>query len=258
VIIQYWHEEVPPEDVAAALESFAQHNPGVPHVVFNRSTAAEFIAHRYGAREADAFRTCAMPEMQADYLRCCAVHAFGGFYSDTDFRCRAGVGDLLAGPAPGVLFGRPFPAPKVLEDWYRWPYPVGPFAAIGNDMFAFRGPGHRLLELAIQIATANIEHRIDAGRAGAWLVTGPGIFTSLYLLDRLGSTAAFLEYAAQSVLAPSAELVCEAVGGQADGDGRLFDGLEVRPRKDIAAWAEVAKRSDGASTWFASAGGLYR
>src|SRR5690348_1645791 len=87
-IIQYWHSEQVPEQIAELTATFRDLNPALPHLVFSEAKAEEFIAEHFEAREVAAFRSCAVPAMQADYFRYCAALALGGIYSDVSFYCR--------------------------------------------------------------------------------------------------------------------------------------------------------------------------
>lgn len=50
-IIQYWHSPEPPRYIAELIRSFPERNPNRPHILFNASTASEFIAEHFTARE---------------------------------------------------------------------------------------------------------------------------------------------------------------------------------------------------------------
>ena len=232
-LVQYWHAPRPPADVAPLLQSFAALNPRMRPLVFDRRAATAFIAERYSERELAAFRACAVPAMQADYFRYCALLALGGVYADADFRCVAPLAELFGAAADdgGLLFGRPrvpggWP-PDLFGDRPR----VGPYRIVANSVFGFPRPGHPLLRLAVELATANVERRLAEDVA---VVTGPCVFTSLYLADRLGSLDAFREYAAAGVLAPSAELFCEVVGDAARV-AAAFRGVRIEPFEQTRA-----------------------
>ena len=227
-LIHYWHDADRPERIAETLAGFKRHNPDLEQLEFDEDSAERFIAAHYGAREVSAFRACAVPAMQADYFRYCAIHTLGGVYADANFRCAGSVRPQIEGSRTGTLFGRQDPVPDWLAAEFRWPYPVGHFRAVVNSMFGFRASGHPLLELAIRVATANTERRVADGPVGVWLTTGPGIFTSAYLLRELGSFDAFLEYAAGSILEPSANLFCETVGDY-DTLGPMWRGVRIEP-----------------------------
>lgn len=163
-IVQYWDAGEPPRYVADLLATFRDRNPTLPHRLYDERSAAELIAARFGEREEAAFRACAVPAMRADYFRYCAVLALGGIYSDVGFRCTDSLSPLLADGRGGVLFRR------------------DPPGYLLNGLFAFAAPGHPLLRLALDVATANIERR---AAEMVQMVTGPWVFSSLWLLQRL-------------------------------------------------------------------------
>jgi hypothetical protein len=256
-IIQYWHSERPPERIRAGLTSFAEINPALRHLVFDESTADAFIAEHLSAREAAAFRACAVPAMQADYFRYCAVLVLGGLYADADLRCVADVRPLIQ-RAGGTLFAREKPSERAAA-LLRYPYRVGPYCDVDNSPFAFRDPGHPLLELAVEIATANIENRVADGIQGVWLTAGQGVFTSMYLLDRLGSVDAFLDYVDGTALEPSAGLFCEVVGGHPTVADALT-GVDIRLRQERDAWVSPLSgpKPGEQPHWIAFEGSIFR
>lgn len=103
-LIQYWHQSSVPPSIERLSGSFRAHNPEMRHMVFSEATATDFIEERFGAREAAAFLACAVPAMQADYLRYCAVYALGGMYFDADCRCVASLRPLFDA-CGGILVG---------------------------------------------------------------------------------------------------------------------------------------------------------
>jgi hypothetical protein len=231
-IVQYWDSEEIPDYVADLLAGFGQADPEMSHLVFSRRKADELIATRFGERELGAFRACAVPAMQADYFRYCAIHALGGAYADADFRCLASLRPLLSGPPGGTLFGRAELPQRWRTPEFEWRERVGPYRVVMNSLFAFPSPGHPLLELAIEVATANIESRVAENVA---VVTGPAVFTSLYLLRELGSFDAYVAYAAGGVLEPSAAVLCETVG-EHDRLADAFAGVSIAPETATRAW----------------------
>ena len=162
-LIQYWHCEETPDYIGSLLASFREKNPELRHMLFDRKTAGDFIAMHFGERELSAFLSCAVPAMQSDYFRYCAVYALGGIYADADYACRRSLAPLLDGAA-GYLFEG-----------------AGP---IVNSLLAFRAPKHPLLGMAIAIASSNIEDRWGEKTA---ITTGPMILTALERFRRAGS-----------------------------------------------------------------------
>jgi hypothetical protein len=231
-IIQYWHSEEIPEDVATLIETFREHNPDMRHLLFNEASATELIAENFTPREEAAFQACAIPSVQSDFLRYSAVLTLGGIYVDADTRCIAPISPLLQAAEAGTLFGWPELPPAFRTPLYEWRERVGPFRAVPCNLFGFRSPGHPLLELALEITTANIENQISENAA---LATGPGIFTSLYLLRELGSIDAFTDYVRGGALEPLAPLLCEVVGDYARID-RAFADVRVAPMSEAGEW----------------------
>ncbi|HET8863125.1 MAG TPA: glycosyltransferase [Solirubrobacterales bacterium] len=256
-LVQYWHEENLPDDVAETVNSFKEHNPELEQLVFDEGSAREFIATHRGAREVAAFDACGVPAMQADYLRYCAVHALGGVYADANFRCLQSLRGLIDGPEKGVLFGRRDPVPAWLAEIYRWPYPVGEFRAVPNGMFGFGDRHHPLLELAIEISTANIERRVVDGPFAVWIATGPGVFTSIYLLRELGSFDAFMGFSLGTVIEPSAALLCEVVD-DCDRIASMWDGVDIRSLKDRDDLSVKLNGPPSEAHWLRRKGSIYR
>lgn len=162
-LVQYWHQEDPPGQILQLMKTFRERNPDMRHVLFDERTAAEFIEKGYGERYAEAFRSCAVPAMQSDYLRFCAVHALGGIYADANFECLRSLRPLLE--PGGQLFEQ--------RD--------GPVLA---GLFAFRSSRHPLLAICIEVATRHIEIRLSEISG---LMGGPAILTALTHLHRHGS-----------------------------------------------------------------------
>jgi mannosyltransferase OCH1-like enzyme len=161
-IVQYWHNAGVPAEIGELIATFRDLNPDLPHMLFCESEAEEFIAEHYTSREVGAFRSCAVPAMQADYFRYCAILALGGIYVDADFQCLRPLQTLVDKADGGMLFRRE------------------PTQGIVNGLFIFKAPGHPLLKLALEVATGNIERR---AAPEVYKVTGPWIFTVLWALN---------------------------------------------------------------------------
>ena len=96
LLFQYWDTEDVPNYIADWFASFRKHNPGLDHRIFDQNSAETFIASNFTQREVAAFRACAVPSMQSDYFRYCAVLNFGG----SVLRCRYSV-RRFSDDAPG-------------------------------------------------------------------------------------------------------------------------------------------------------------
>lgn len=178
-LFQYWDSESPPPEIVPLLDSYRAQNPNMHYRCFDRSAAASFIGMNFDRRRLAAFDSCAVPAMQSDYFRYCAVLAAGGFYSDADTYCVAPLEPLLPATADAVLFYKePFLPAGVDEAMFR----NAKLLQVMNGVFGFRRAGHPLMEALVEIATVNIERRISNS---VWLTTGPAIVSALYLLSRM-------------------------------------------------------------------------
>lgn len=215
-IVQYWDCESPPDYIVALTETFRLENPDTQHILFDRSSAEQFIADRFGPREAAAFRTCAVPAMQSDYLRYCAVFALGGIYCDVGYRCIAPLHTFFDDCGDGRLFQRP--AGQVV-----------------NGFFGFAAAGHPLLELAVELATTNIERRSGDH---VWQATGPAIFTTLWWLRELGSFEA-LGTKSREALKGNLQPAVAALGTLAVDRQRVLratDRISLDPIDEVRCW----------------------
>ena len=257
-IVQYWDTGELPAEIAPLMATFDLESPRLTRVVFDRESAAELIATRFGGAHAKAFDSCAVPAMQADYLRYCAIHALGGIYADVDFRCVGALSELLAEPGTGTLYGRAELPARWRKPELEWRERAGDYRVVMNSFFAFPRPGHPLLALAIEIASANISARVAEDVA---LVTGPAIFTSLYQLHVLGSFSAFVEYLQGSALEHAAQMHCETIGEYARVE-RAFAGVRVLPEPESRRWVTDSDRplpyKQSATHWPNVTSSIYR
>jgi len=146
-LFQYWDGPQPPADVAELIAGFRDRNPELEHHLFDEAAAAEFIATHFGAREHAAFRSLAVPAMQSDYFRLCALHQHGGVYVDADFESRA--------PLVGLLDRAPHGLVLML------------FNEIVNGLLLVRRPRDPFIGACLKLATDNIAERrfYDPARA---------------------------------------------------------------------------------------------
>jgi hypothetical protein len=155
-LFQYWDTPVPPPDVAQWVEDCRDRNPEFEHVLLNEATAQDFIARHYGPRELRAFRSCAVPAMQADLIRLCVIDTMGGIYLDADSRCVRPLSELIA------------TAPHAMMMTFMH--------SLINGFLMFRQPHHAFIRCCLALALDNIEARRFRNVATS---TGPGIFTAL-------------------------------------------------------------------------------
>jgi mannosyltransferase OCH1-like enzyme len=229
-IFQYWHSSSVPADVRELIATFQSRNAEMRHRLLCESSAEELIAERFTSRELAAFRSCAVPAMQADYFRCCAVFACGGIYADASLECRRPLRQLLDDVAGGLLIRLPGEG------------------VIYNGFLAFATPGHPLLRLALDIATANIERRVANA---VNLVTGPWVFTCLDKLHQAGSLTT--KWAPNPTVERVADVMLEEIG-RYDRVEKAFEGVSVRPAEKLRKWADFpsvlpAYKTSGATRW---------
>jgi hypothetical protein len=210
LIVQYWHDGAPPAYIEELLETFREHNPEMTQLVFDEASAEDLIGERLGEREVAAFRSCAVPSMQADYFRYCAALVLGGLYSDADLRCISSFQPDM--PAPG-------------EGWLI----LRPSRPVVNGLFAFGSPGHPLLKLTVELATTNIEHR----RWSVYMATGPGLWTTLYWVHRVGSFNIFAENAPTRGSWAKYARWCEEMIGGHERLRRAFQGVRIRKESEL-------------------------
>lgn len=215
-LVQYWDTEEIPDYVADEIATFAELNPDFRHRVFSRAAAEQFIADHLTPREVAAFRSCAVPAMQADYFRCCAGLVLEGVYSDADFRCIAPVAPLV--PAKGRI--------RLFQ---------GPRGGIINSIFAFRSPGHDFLQLALEIATVNIERRFPDT---VYFATGPPILTGLLALYASGSRDGSIPPRGGPLLQEAVRAYWGVIG-DADRVTAAFREVELRPTEEYRRHARV-------------------
>ena len=168
-LFQYWDSPVPPREVAAWMDHFGANNPEFIHAVFDEMRACEFIEQHHGPRERAAFNACAVPAMQADYFRLCALASCGGLYVDADTQSLNPIAGLVA-QSPGAFL-------------YTF---LGLFA---NGILFFPERNDPFIRACLRLATNNIEQR----RFNAvFSATGPGVFNAVRLLLDPASTDALL------------------------------------------------------------------
>jgi mannosyltransferase OCH1-like enzyme len=156
-LFQYWDTGEPPEDVAECIQSVRDLNPEFDHQLFDRNSAAFFIGKRIGHREREAFSALAMPAMQADYFRLCALWAKGGLWIDADERCIRPFKTMLA------------EAPNGYVSMF--------FNLLQASPLYFPAPGSPFLRAVIELATRHIEARM-AGQS--YWVTGPAVLNHIW------------------------------------------------------------------------------
>jgi hypothetical protein len=155
-LFQYWNDGAPPDDVMPWIERLRVLNPQFDHVLLDEAAGRDLIGERFGPRELAAFKACAVPAMQADYLRLCLMEAVGGLYCDVDLEPLQPLEGLISHAAVGLT-------PRFL-------------AFTCNDLLMFRQPGNLYNRACLTLATDNLLHRRGAN---VLMATGPGVFNAV-------------------------------------------------------------------------------
>ena len=158
-LFQYWDTPTPPDEVAELIGGLREQNPQLEHGLYDEEAAALFIAAHQGARHLSAFKACAVPAMQADYFRLCALHAVGGVYLDADFQAKQ----------PLSSFFDQFPGDLMIGH--------GDFMLSG--LMVFRRPGNPFIQAFLEVVTRNIE---DRKFNSALMATGPHVGDAIHAL----------------------------------------------------------------------------
>ena len=177
-IVQFWHDETPPNDVGEMCESWELLNPSFDYERFSLARARGFLDEHCGRNARMAFDRAIEPERKADIFRLAYLFKHGGFYADADDRCVASLDLIIAGGRDLILYQEEI-------------------GSLGND-FLGAAPGHPAIGLALENA---VEALNRGDRDVPWLCTGPGLVTR--------SVAEFLAKEPQPLAALDSILVVE-------------------------------------------------
>lgn len=155
-LFQFWDKIDPPAEVLDLMNSWAA-EANFAYRRFDAASADSYIGANFGRRAQAAYRACAVPAMQADFFRYCALLNEGGVYLDADTNNGGGLGAFILGAERGMLMNRQ--------------------TRIANDFLFVRRAGDPLFEKVLHQAIENIEKRISNN---VWIVTGPGIMTAMH------------------------------------------------------------------------------
>jgi hypothetical protein len=92
ILVQFWdNAKAIPADVLECIDSWQPlEEVGFERLLFDDSSAKQFIADHFDPRYAAAFERCGHPAMRSDYFRLCFIAIKGGFYVDADDVYRGG------------------------------------------------------------------------------------------------------------------------------------------------------------------------
>jgi hypothetical protein len=158
-LFQYWDTGAPPADVSVLVDGMRAHNPEMEHRLYDRDSAGWFIGKHLGAREKRAFEACAVPAMQSDYFRLCALLVKGGLYVDADLRSLRPLARLVEATPHGFM---------TISDGH-----------LINGFLMVRGGGDPFLQACLRLCTLNIE---AGDMPKVYTATGPGVFNAMRAL----------------------------------------------------------------------------
>ena len=105
-IIQYWDSTDLPDDIASLTETWKQHNADMNYLMFDKSTASDYLSDTFGGFVVDLFLSARIPAMQSDIFRVGYCLAEGAFYADAASRCIAPVSTLVPDQGRVLLMKR--------------------------------------------------------------------------------------------------------------------------------------------------------
>lgn len=239
-LYQYWDTGEPPPEVAGWIDGFRSMNPDMQHRLFDRDRASWFIGKHLGARERRAFDACAVPAMQADYFRLCALAAKGGVYVDVDFESREPMRALVAS-APGGLLA--------LQD-----------GELINGFMLAPSPANAFIGACLRLATLNVQ---AADIPNVYACTGPGVLSAVWgairpkvghrLLAKMDNPLQESWGFAEVLRRAKSEIVVD------DPLRAAFDALSLAPKAALRRWfvaREVAYKDSGRH-WMNWQGSIY-
>jgi len=157
-LFQFWNTERAPDDIEELMSTWAN-DPEFEYHRFSEHTAGEFIGENFDNRAFGAYKSCAVPAMQSDFFRYCVLYEMGGVYIDAATQNAGGLKEYIENFSGGILIRRE--KKEILP----------------NGFMYFPKPRSALLQVIIETAIQNIEKKVSNN---VWLVTGPGIQSSLF------------------------------------------------------------------------------
>jgi tetratricopeptide (TPR) repeat protein len=157
VIVQYWEQPHPPDDVAALMQTWEERNPGFRHIRFDHAGALAYLRAHASRATLQAYTRAREPSIRADLFRLAYLAQEGGVYVDADDRCLRPLAELLT---PGADF-------LACQDSY---------GALARNVLG-AAPGHPVIVRALRLASEAIDRGDDDM---PWLSTGPGLLARAF------------------------------------------------------------------------------
>lgn len=155
-LFQFWNTKEIPDEIKPLMATWAA-LPEFDHRVYDADTAAAYIATHIGEVARNAYLQCAVPAMQADFFRYCALYHEGGAYVDSGTHAGGDLAKHISEAERGMLMKRDTKIP--------------------NGFMYFKKAKDPLLKQVIEQGIANINSQLSNN---VWQVTGPGIMTNMY------------------------------------------------------------------------------
>ncbi|MBK4214700.1 hypothetical protein JJJ17_02040 [Paracoccus caeni] len=152
-IMQYWSNGRPGLEVAEIMSSW-KYLPGYKYELFDKRSAADYIAGVAGVSWVRAFKMCRSAAEESDFFRLLWLIHNGGIYADSDDRVILTPDPLLAAANHTLLYQENT-------------------GTIGNNFMA-TVRRHPLFELAASMARESLIRRESEN---TWGKTGPGLIT---------------------------------------------------------------------------------
>lgn len=218
-LFQYWDTGEPPEDVAELIEGFRADNPDLVHQLYDRAAASWFIGKHLSPREKRAFEACAVPAMQSDYFRLCALVVKGGLYIDADLRSLRPLAPLIRATPRGFM---------TVSDGH-----------LINGFLLAQRSGDAFLAACLSLCTLNIEFG-DIPKV--YTATGPGVLNAIQALvrpERERRLSAVMENPIQDSW--KFPLILQRARQRIERSSALieaFDAWTILPKAEAFSWVE--------------------
>lgn len=182
ILIQFWDDVTSvPADVQKCLDSWMPlEKMGFERLLFDDTTAGQFILDNFSSRHSRAFKRCRHPAMRADFFRLCFVLKNGGLYVDADDTYQAYDIDKLL--MDGRLKLQPL-CYDIASDSMVDPVLSAGVPAEGGRIYYVNNnpllapPSHPIIAMALEQATNSLLSVGEDSR-DIQMLTGPGNLTS--------------------------------------------------------------------------------
>jgi tetratricopeptide (TPR) repeat protein len=92
-ILQFWDKPNPPDDIAAAMETWRSRCPDYAHHLFDNDHASAYLKAHFDAPVLKAFEGARKPAARSDLFRIAFLYQEGGVHADADDRCLSDMSD---------------------------------------------------------------------------------------------------------------------------------------------------------------------